>query len=170
MKKYTVSTTSIDEIENTNIIEIMTLDEFHEYLKDAIHKSLIEGSRSILCKKYVEDDFSVETLNSKGYPLNIGTTSQFRNGVKILVKKHNNKVLQKLDKVIDDLANLKVSTQYKNHRLQNSTLNDIHLDSDVILLYRYVGEAVVVDLELKGITDHNSLDKTKREVENQIVD
>ncbi len=73
--------------------------------------------------------------------------------------------MEKLAEVIEDLANLRVTTQYKNHRLKNSTLNDVYIERNVILLYRYVGDAIIVTLELSGITNHDNLEDTAKQIE-----
>lgn len=157
MFKYIISKDSVDEIETGDAVEVMTLTEFKQYMKDAIQQSQIKGTQKLMAHRYTLDDFSPENLNNQNYELNITTTIAFRNGIKMLVKNHKNKTLEKLLKIISDLANFKVSTQYKNHKLKDTDLHDIHVEGDVILLYRYIGDAVLVSLELSDVTNHDSL-------------
>ena len=70
---------------------------------------------------------------------NIITTKAYLHGVKILYKQNKVKILEKLFKIVVELSEHKVTTQYHNHPLTNVApgVYDLHVASDVVLVYRY---------------------------------
>ena len=93
--------------------------------------------------------------------MQIVTTPLFEKGIKLLQKKHLNDVIKDIKETIIKLANYEISTQKSNHRLTNTDVNDIHIRPNIILLYRYdVNNALIVELKLLDITDHDGSDKS----------
>ena len=106
-------------------------------------------------------------------------TRVFKNSVKRLKKKHNDKVLEELYTAVRQLINLEISTQKKNHTLKNfDGHKDLHLDGGrLILLYRYDVEedTLILTLKLQDIVDHKQLNdydrrKLKAPVEKYDID
>ena len=91
--------------------------------------------------------------------LNIVATKKYTRALKKLQAQHKSDIIRKLHDVIDDLANLRITTQNRNHKLKDSDLNDIHISGDVILLYRYVGDSIILELELNNIVNHDELNR-----------
>ena len=83
--------------------------------------------------------------------------------IKRLEKDHKNDLLEKIKKVVDDLANFNVDIQNHNHNLKGSLkdYSDIHIDGDTILVYRYIYDKLYVDLYLHNIDDHKSIDRRR---------
>ena len=94
--------------------------------------------------------------------LNIVTTPRYLRSLKKLKKQHKTKTIRKLKETINKLANLQITTQQHNHPLQDSDINDIHIEGDVILLYRYIGGGIVLDLELTDLVNHDQLNRKIR--------
>ena len=94
---------------------------------------------------------------------NIVETSGFKKGVKKLKKEHRDDVIKDLKKIIKDLSEFKISSQKKNHPLKNmGDVKDIHVRGDIILLYRYVDNALIIDLELLDLVSHKELKNPKK--------
>ena len=89
---------------------------------------------------------------------NILMTPQFKQAFKLLKKKHQNNILKDIIKVIEQLVNFEITTQKSNHPLSDG-INDLHIRGDVILLYRYQGAGLIIDLNLLNISDHKELQK-----------
>ena len=94
--------------------------------------------------------------------LNIVTTPRYLRSLKKLKKQHKTKTIRKLEETINKLANFQITTQQHNHPLQDSDINDIHIEGDVILLYRYIGDGIVLDLELTDLANHDQLNRKIR--------
>ena len=89
---------------------------------------------------------------------NILMTPQFKQAFKVLKKKHQNNILKDIIKIIEQLVNFEITTQKSNHPLSDG-INDLHIRGDVILLYRYQGAGLIIDLNLLNISDHKELQK-----------
>lgn len=83
-------------------------------------------------------------------------------GIKELAKKHRKDVLKKLDKIVDELENFDVTTQYDNHVLSDGETYELHVPckGDVLLTYKYVSGDLFIDLNLLNLVDHKNLSKT----------
>lgn len=90
---------------------------------------------------------------------NIVETKQFKEGVKQLVKKHKTDTINNLYDIINDLCNFRITTQYKNHKLVNIDAYELHVNNegDVLLLYKYSGDALIISLNLIDLTNHRKL-------------
>ena len=90
---------------------------------------------------------------------NIVETTQYKQGVKQLIKKHKTETLNSLKSIIDDLCEYKITTQYHNHKLTNIDAYELHVNNegDVLLLYRYSGNALIISLQLIDLTNHKEL-------------
>ena len=89
---------------------------------------------------------------------NVLMTPQFKQAFKLLKKKHQNNVLKDIIKVIEQLVSFEITTQKSNHPLSDG-INDLHIRGDIILLYRYQGYGLIIDLNLLNISDHKELQK-----------
>ena len=87
---------------------------------------------------------------------NIYKTSRYERSYKKLDKKFP-EIASKLDNIIEELANFRITTQYKNHPLQGKMKGywDLHVTGDVVLIYRYIGKSLEIDLELNDIANHD---------------
>ena len=83
-------------------------------------------------------------------------SSHFRYQLKKLVKK-NKPVAKKLFKIIIELESFDISTQYHNHILSDGKTYELHVEKDVLLLYRYTGRDLYIDLILIDLTNHKHL-------------
>ena len=90
---------------------------------------------------------------------NIVETSQYKQGVKQLIKKHKTETLSNLKQIIDDLCNFRITTQYSNHKLTSIDAYELHVNNegDVLLVYRYSGDALIISLQLIDLTNHKQL-------------
>lgn len=90
---------------------------------------------------------------------NIVETSQYKQGVKQLIKKHRTETLSSLKQIIDDLCNFRITTQYSNHKLTSIDAYELHVNNegDVLLVYRYSGDALIISLQLIDLTSHKQL-------------
>lgn len=87
-------------------------------------------------------------------------TAQFRKGLKELKKKHNQTAIDRLDEIITKLKNQEIDTQYDNHKLISTVVRDIHIEPNLILLYRYKNEEMlIISLELNNLVNHGELDR-----------
>lgn len=84
------------------------------------------------------------------------TTPKYRKAYKKL-ESNCPKVVEKLDSIIKDLIYFKITKQYDNHPLKGNKKGywDLHVAGDVILIYRYIGDSLELDLELTDLTDHD---------------
>lgn len=105
---------------------------------------------------------------------NIVETTQYKQGVKQLIKKHKTETLNSLKSIIDDLCEYKITTQYHNHKLTNIDAYELHVNNegDVLLLYRYSGNALIISLQLIDLTNHRELKNKKyqKEIKKTIKD
>lgn len=100
----------------------------------------------------------------------IFTTSQFRKGVKKLFKKHQKATLKKLNTIIKGLTEQTITTEYDNHKLNSVDVRDIHIEDDVILLYRYKDDVLTISLELNNMSNHDELSrKSKSDFVNNVA-
>lgn len=83
-------------------------------------------------------------------------------GLGILKKKHRNATIKKLKKIVEQLEEFQITTQYDNHRLKG-TLRDyfeLHVEPDVLLVYKYDdSNKLYVDLDLYDLLNHDKLDR-----------
>lgn len=82
--------------------------------------------------------------------------SRFRYQLKKLVKK-NKPAAKKLFKIIVELESFDISTQYHNHVLSDGKTYELHVEKDILLLYRYIGRDLYIDLILLDLTNHKHL-------------
>ncbi len=108
------------------------------------------------------------TENAKSKVNKIVVLPLYKSGVKQLKKTHNEKALEKLIEIVDDLANFKISTEYKNHMLTNAKGKmELHVDADVLLIYRYDGDILYIELKLFAVTTHDKLKHTLKKLKNK---
>lgn len=86
-------------------------------------------------------------------------TSQFQRSFKKLKKQHKTKAIIKIEETIKKLANFEITTEQRNHKLQGTDLNDIHIEGDIILLYKYEDELLTITLLIKDIVNHKELQR-----------
>ena len=83
--------------------------------------------------------------------IDIERKSAFIKGFKQLQKDHQNKIINKLKTIIEELVEYKVTTQYRNHTLSNGNY-ELHVDGDVQLTYVYRDNRLV--LVLLDLSNH----------------
>ena len=90
---------------------------------------------------------------------NIIKSESFKEGVKKLRKEHKKDTLIKLSKIINELVEGKITKQYHNHPSTNikGRVYDLHVEDNVVLIYRFLGGAIVLSLELLDLIDHDTL-------------
>ena len=86
-------------------------------------------------------------------------TAKFQKAIKQLLKKHKYDVVLQIVTLISKLEKFEISGQSSNHPLKNAQgFRDIHLDGgNLILLYKYENNNLVIDLLLKDIVTHKQL-------------
>ena len=92
-------------------------------------------------------------------------TPSYEDGLDWLTRKHRTEDLVKLREVIYKLQHFQITNQRSDHTLKGNLkpYKDIHISHDVILLYRYVGKSLEIDLELSDLGDHDHIfSKRKR--------
>lgn len=95
-------------------------------------------------------------MNNRALVDRIVTTSQFDKVVKKLDKDHRNIEKRKLNEIINKLKRFEISSGNSNHSVGNS-INDLHITSNLVLLYRYNGNILMLELELNNLSDHDNL-------------
>lgn len=84
-------------------------------------------------------------------------TSSFLKGYKELQRDNRIAELNTLDEILLNLEKGTLGKQFKNHSVGKKT-GDVHISGDVVLIYRYLTENVVMFvLELSDISDHKNL-------------
>lgn len=84
--------------------------------------------------------------------------SDFESDLDILTKKE----AMKLSKIVDELFERLVTTQYKNHPLKNAAgLQDLHISDKIILMYKYDDKKDLLDITLRlvDVTNHDELQR-----------
>lgn len=84
-------------------------------------------------------------------------TQQYLKNYEKLYKKHKTNTIDKLLKIIKELKSFSISTQYHNHVLSDGKTYELHVEKDILLLYRYVGRDLYIDLILLDLTNHKHL-------------
>ena len=107
-------------------------------------------------------------MNKKPTVDKIVSTTQFARGVKQLKSKHKNKELAKLTRIVDNLKHFKITTASHNHSVGNGVY-DIHISGDIVLLYRYNGDILMLELELNNLADHKNLSDKINSADNVTV-
>ena len=91
-------------------------------------------------------------------------SKDFNNAYKKLVKDHRFDVINKLNDIIEKLMyRNEITKESHNHPLKNGVF-DIHITGDVILLYRYKDNALLLTLELHNLTNHRDLNKNLNKI------
>lgn len=86
-------------------------------------------------------------------------TPRFKSGVKKLYKDHRMTDLNKLQSIVEKLENQTLPVGSGKHKLQGRVVSDVHISGDTILLYRYEGDILYVELQLIDITSHVRMEK-----------
>lgn len=108
------------------------------------------------------------TENSRSKVDKIVVLPLYKSGVKKLKKNHNKEALEKLSEIVDDLVNFKISTEHKNHMLVNTKGKmELHVDADILLIYRYDGDILYIELKLLAVTTHDKLQHTLKQLKNE---
>lgn len=90
-------------------------------------------------------------------------TSQFFRGFKQLQKQRRFTDIDEVKKVIDKLVKLESVDSYGPHPLNASRdITELHVKPDVLLLYRYEGSLLKLDLYLEGLTNHDDLNRVAK--------
>lgn len=93
-------------------------------------------------------------------------TSEFKKGVKKLIKDHNKRALASLKKAINTLCEYehKNVTFNNNHDLVNTLYNEMHIGgfgSDILFVWKYDNgsNSIVVTLQGRDLTNHSDIKK-----------
>ena len=160
MKKYIKSTKDteydIDEFHQDMIFgepmdEVLDIDDFFDYLEDAIRFADESFEITSTTEIYATENSSNERIY---------VTSYFEQGIKELIKKHRQDVLKELKDIIERLLRLEITRRQHNHPLKSAAKHmDIHIDGGrLILIYKYMSKDVfAVSLKLQDIVDHKEL-------------
>lgn len=83
---------------------------------------------------------------------------KYEKALKKLEHDHRTSAVKKVKKTVQQLARFEVTKQSRNHKLNTAKgVNDIHIEDDLILLYRYDGDILFVELKLFDIVNHKQL-------------
>ena len=94
--------------------------------------------------------------------IDIYSCGGFNRGLKKLQKHRKQSLLLKLNRIIDELRDFKVGNKYHNHKLSGSDYFELHVDGDILLVYKYVDSESGLKLELFNLTDHDRLNQSIR--------
>lgn len=96
--------------------------------------------------------------------------SAFNKGVKKLQKDHRIKTLDKLEKIIEELVEYKISNQYANHTLKGKLKgeSELHIEDDVQLTYHYENDKLVLVLVDLGNHDLQSNSRHQTQIKKQL--
>ena len=84
-------------------------------------------------------------------------SSNYNKGMEKLLKQGKAEEYEKVIDIVDDLANFRITKEYHNHPLHGKLEGywDLHVRKNIILIYRYTGKGLEIDLELNDLTDHD---------------
>ena len=113
---------------------------------------------------YLFEKKNRKSNHQNGYPSNdviaeVKPTSRYINELKKLYLSNKNDVIKRLNKIINELQHFQITKQYHNHRLSNSDFSELHVTGDILLVYKYERNALVVDLILDDLVNHKELKK-----------
>lgn len=74
--------------------------------------------------------------------------------------KNYQKVGEKCNRIIDELAARTVGGKYRNHKLSGIDCNELHIDGDVLLIWKYYTINKKTFLLLLDVVDHDTLSAT----------
>lgn len=89
----------------------------------------------------------------------------YKDGIKKLARAHKLEVIKTVEDTVELLATFSITRGKRNHPLEGNKEGywDLHIGDNLVLIYRYVGKSLEIDLELKDLTDHDhGLSKNKR--------
>lgn len=91
-------------------------------------------------------------------PVLIVEDGAYKEGIKWLNKNHRWEIVDRLNQIVLELAEHKITTQYKNHALSGLKAYELHVTGDVLLIYRYKNQGTELEfLNLIDLTDHKTL-------------
>ena len=96
-------------------------------------------------------------------------TSQFVKGLKELRKNHKDRTIDKLQETVRKLENFEIlNHEQHEHGLTNNKnlYRDIHIEGNVILLYRYDADIIFISLVLGNLVNHENLNRKENLKEN----
>ena len=90
-------------------------------------------------------------------------TTQFNKAIKTLKNKHEKEIVRDIYETVEKLSNFEITSQQDNHQLTNmNCVHDIHIRGNVVLLYRYVSNTIIITLELHNIVNHDKLNSNSQ--------
>lgn len=89
----------------------------------------------------------------------IYVTHEFVHGAKKLVNSNNALAINNMRTALIDLVNgFQLPSKFRDHQLSNSKFRELHIDKDILLLYRHESDdQLVISLKLSNITNHKKL-------------
>lgn len=134
-----------DRIFGEPTTEVITPQGVLDYIDEVI--KCIDKSTDSLTENLNSNDFIIKRIIATNY---------FEKAIKGLYKLHKKDVLEELKDAIEKLCNYEITSNKKNHPLQDMDGHlDLHLDGgNLILIYKYENENT-----LKLYTDESSLNQ-----------
>lgn len=78
----------------------------------------------------------------------------------VLTDKNFQKVVEKYNHIIDELMTRTIGGKYRNHKLNGVDCNELHIDGDILLIWKYHTINGKTFLFLLDIVDHDTLSAT----------
>lgn len=85
-------------------------------------------------------------------------TEKFKRGYRDLVIERKQRELDVLEEVFPKLKNMERFTQHRNHKLTDCDYWELHLSGDVLLIYKYEKNELIL-LEMTAIGTHKEMDR-----------
>ena len=95
-------------------------------------------------------------------PIPVEFSSSYIKSIKELKRKNRSDMLIKVSRIIEELRVHRVGSKYRNHKLSGSEYSELHVDHDLLLVYRYKTNETLEILYLKDLTNHKNLDRSIR--------
>ncbi len=96
----------------------------------------------------------------KGKPMTVVTTNAFQQKLIGLYDNREDDLIEMLSEILLDLCNISVGGKFRNQSITNvKGYNELHISGDVLLLYKYEGDILTLELRLTRIVKHIKLNK-----------
>lgn len=97
-------------------------------------------------------------MNKPSAVRNVVETSSYKRAYKKLLKDHRKDVIEDLTEIIEKLMTFQITKQARNHPLKGAEdAKELHVRDEVLLVYRYVNDSLVIDLILLDLVTHKEL-------------
>lgn len=88
---------------------------------------------------------------------NIIELNGYKQGIKKLIKDNKWEEVDEIRNIVNKLITFSITKEYHNHPLHGKLEGywDLHVRKNIILIYRYTGKGLEIDLELNNLIDHD---------------